>query len=424
MKINVSPALAAFLDRLCTSGVGGSYTVTDLYTISLLGGEVMYLASYPLPVVCNGITYAAAQGYVDRSVIRQALKCEVSQIKLTLRASPAMVLPGSTMPVLQAVEQGLFAMAYVRVDRLFSATANPLDTSLGTVNWFTGNIAEVEELDRAHAVFSVKDPTAYLSSQHPRNQLTTGCRHTLFDYGCALNAVSYLASGTVLAGATATVIPTSLSNSTYPTTVPTPVVAPTVGETGDQNGVNNPAATYSVVITLVGPAGESMASPEATYAVTGGGAAGTTAKLFYVVPPSSVAGATGWNCYVGLSAGNEQLQNGAPLAFGGPDFIVNYPPYQGAAPPFQTANGWFAGGQVVFTSGSNKGLTRAISVHVSGVGGGVLTVLPPLPNVPAPGDAFNALPGCSKTACECAVKFNNLVHLGAVPFTPLPEQSV
>ena len=429
MKSNISLALAAFFDRLCTSGVGGSYAVTDLYTISLLGGEVMYLASYPLPVVCNGITYAAAQGYVDRSVIRQALKCEVSQIKLTLRASPAMVLPGSTMPVLQAVEQGLFAMAYVKVDRLFSATANPLDTSLGTVNWFTGNIAEVEELDRAHVVFSVKDPTAYLSSQHPRNQFQTACRHTLFDYGCGLLAADYLKTGMVLGGASTTMIPVNLSATTYPTVTVAPTSAPSTSESSERSGVNNPAASYYAVITYTGAGGESAASPEAVQDVTGGGGqAGTTNKLLQVAPPSQPSGVTGWNLYVGLGPGAEQLQ-GRYTDFNPTTgtILVDYPPAQGGLPPYTATSGWFSGGRIIFTKTGSPlfGVSRCIALQTE-VGGVIwFTVLPPLPSAPVVSyDTFEALPGCDRTIATCLSKYDNLVHIAAQPFIPLPEQSL
>jgi hypothetical protein len=425
MKSSVSPALASFLDNLCTLGVGGNYAVTDLYTIHLLGGEVMYLTSHPLPVVYNGVTYTAAQGCVNRSTIRQALKCEVSQIKLTLYANPMMTLPGSTMPVLVAVQQGLFAEAYVKVDRLFSATASPLDTSMGAVNWFTGNIAEIEELDRAHVTFSVKDPTAYLSSQHPRNQFQTACRHTLFDAGCALASASYLKAGSVLSGASTTMIPVSLSATTYPTVTVAPTAAPTTSESGSRSGVNNPAASYYVVITYTGAGGESAASPEAVQDITGGGAAGTTNKLLQVAPPSQPSGITGWNLYVGLGPGAEQLQGHYT------DFtttiLVDYPPAQGGLPPYAATSGWFSGGSVVFTKPGSPlfGVSRCITLQTEV--GGVLwfTVLPPLPSAPVVSyDTFEALPGCDKTLSTCSAKYDNLVHLAAQPFIPLPEQSL
>jgi Uncharacterized conserved protein (DUF2163)/Phage conserved hypothetical protein BR0599 len=433
MKTQISSALQTFLDTQCISGTGGAYRVIDLFTISLLGGEVLNLASWANPVVYNGVTYAAAQGYVDRSTIKQALKCEVSQIKLTIRATPAMTLPGSSMPILQAVQLGLFAEAYVVVQRLFAPLTDPLDTSLGTVNWFTGNIAEIEELDRAHVTFTAKDPTALLSSQHPRNQFQTACRHTLFDPGCALtpasiltNGLAALATGAVLTGATTTIIPTNLSTASYPIEVAAPISTPSITHSGGQSGVNNPSATYYVVVTYTGPGGESLGSPEAgPFNISGDGQAGTTNELLRVTPPSN-PGYTdaGWNLYVGLGQGDEQLQNGAPYTDFSTPILVGFPPYQGPPPPYLPTSGWFALGQIIFTSGACKGLTRLISGHASGTGGGVLTVLPPLPVAPAAGDTFSALPGDDRTIASCGGKFNNLAMFGGTPYVPLPEMSV
>ena len=71
--------------------------------------------------------------------------------------------------------------------RLWAQTANPLDLTLGTLNWFTGYFAEVEEIDRAHAVVSAKDPTTYFSSDWPRNYYLVGCGHTFGDAGCGFD---------------------------------------------------------------------------------------------------------------------------------------------------------------------------------------------------------------------------------------------
>jgi len=443
MKTQISSALQTFLDAQCISGTGGAYRVIDLFTISLLGGEVLNLASWANPVVYNGVTYAAAQGYVDRSTIKQALKCEVSQIKLTIRATPAMTLPGSSMPILQAVQLGLFAGAYVVVQRLFAPLTDPLDTSLGTVNWFTGNIAEIEELDRAHVTFTAKDPTALLSSQYPRNQFQTACRHTLFDPGCGLSAAAFMVPGssypgvtpTVLLGSTTTTILTNLSTTTFPIEVAAPPAAVTapghwsITHSGGRPGVNNPSATYYVVVTYTGPGGESLGSPEAgPLNISGGGQVGTTNELLQVVPPNNPGYANaGWNLYVGLGQGDEQLQNGAPYTDFSTDtgtILVGFPPYQGSPPPYLPTSGWFALGQIIFTSGACKGLTRLISGHASGTGGGVLTVLPPLPVTPAAGDTFSALPGDDRTIASCNGKFNNLIMFGGTPYVPLPEMSV
>lgn len=81
------------------------------------------------------------------------------------------------------------------------------------------------------------------------------------------------------------------------------------------------------------------------------------------------------------------------------------------------ASGYFALGSITFTSGALKGLTR----FVKAFSGGVLTLLYPLPSLPAAGDTFTAYPGCDKLQNTCSTKFDNLPHFRGYPYAPTPE---
>lgn len=83
------------------------------------------------------------------------------------------------------------------------------------------------------------------------------------------------------------------------------------------------------------------------------------------------------------------------------------------------ATGYFDQGRIVFTSGANTGLVRAVKSfnHTSGA---LLLVLP-LPAAPANGDTFTAYPGCDLSAATCTSKFSNLIHFRGQPYIPLPE---
>lgn len=85
---------------------------------------------------------------------------------------------------------------------------------------------------------------------------------------------------------------------------------------------------------------------------------------------------------------------------------------------FAQAAGWFALGYVVFTSGSCNGLTRTVKASDAS---GNLTLLYPLPTIPANGDTFTAYPGYDKTQATCLSKFNNLAHFRGFPYVPTPE---
>ena len=81
---------------------------------------------------------------------------------------------------------------------------------------------------------------------------------------------------------------------------------------------------------------------------------------------------------------------------------------------------YFDNGQLVFTSGSNNGLVKAIRQFI----GGVFFFNSPLPFVPTAGDTFTAYPGCDKTQSTCTGKFNNLGNFEGFPYVPAPETAI
>lgn len=87
----------------------------------------------------------------------------------------------------------------------------------------------------------------------------------------------------------------------------------------------------------------------------------------------------------------------------------------------QSANGQSAGyfdlGFLLFSSGVNNGVKRAIKSF----SGGAFTVSPPLPAAPTAGDTFTAYPGCDKAQATCTTKFSNIANFRGFPFIPVPE---
>jgi uncharacterized phage protein (TIGR02218 family) len=78
-------------------------------------------------------------------------------------------------------------------------------------------------------------------------------------------------------------------------------------------------------------------------------------------------------------------------------------------------------GRVTFTSGANNGLQRSIKSWFVSAGIGTLSIWPPLPVAPAPGDTFTAFVGCDKTPATCTAKFNNIANFRGFPYVPIPE---
>jgi uncharacterized phage protein (TIGR02218 family) len=82
--------------------------------------------------------------------------------------------------------------------------------------------------------------------------------------------------------------------------------------------------------------------------------------------------------------------------------------------------GYFDNGQLIFTTGPNSGLTKAIRQYL----GGAIYFNSPLPFTPNTGDAFTAYPGCDKTQSTCSGKFNNLANFEGFPYVPAPETAI
>ncbi len=82
---------------------------------------------------------------------------------------------------------------------------------------------------------------------------------------------------------------------------------------------------------------------------------------------------------------------------------------------------YFDNGQLVFTSGPNNGLVKAIRQFSAGV----IYFNSPLPFAPNAGDSFTAYPGCDKTQATCSSpKFNNLANFEGFPYVPAPETAI
>jgi uncharacterized phage protein (TIGR02218 family) len=88
---------------------------------------------------------------------------------------------------------------------------------------------------------------------------------------------------------------------------------------------------------------------------------------------------------------------------------------------FGHAAGYYTQGVVTCTSGANIGLSQCVKLHDSS---GNLELMYPWIFPPTVGDSFKVIAGCSKAASDCGQKFNNLIHFGGMPFTPVPQSVV
>jgi hypothetical protein len=84
------------------------------------------------------------------------------------------------------------------------------------------------------------------------------------------------------------------------------------------------------------------------------------------------------------------------------------------------ADGYYDNGQIIFTSGINNGLVKAVKSYFDQQ----FLFNSPLPFAPSAGDTFIAYPGCDKTQATCTNKFGNLVNFEGFPYVPAPETAI
>lgn len=78
-------------------------------------------------------------------------------------------------------------------------------------------------------------------------------------------------------------------------------------------------------------------------------------------------------------------------------------------------------GYIVFTAGQNTGWMASIKAASTVSGDTTISVLKPLRFPVAAGDVITVYPGCDKSLEMCAVVYDNLIHIGSMPFVPNPE---
>ena len=409
-----TPALVAYLASISEDPIDWQGIAVDLYTVTLVNGTIIRFCNMDFPVTIGGNTFAVMSPStpnvpaIDRFKSTASIGMSTDKAELKIYALPTTHVGG--IPILQSIQEGFFDGAKVMIERCIMPTIG--DVSLGKYVEFVGLLGDITDLDRTSATIEVHALTDLLNIQMPRNLYQPGCRYTLFDSGCTLSKAAFTVTGAVVAGTGITVVgfPTNL---TQPGASPPPAAAPSLSTTGSGSS-NLLPQTYYVVVTYVGTLGESTESPESFIA------AGAN-RVPVVSSPPSLTGVTGYNVYVSLSPGDEQLQNSSPIAIGTSWTMPPFGIVQGVAPPEFGTNGYFSQGVITFTSGALTGLSYVVAQYLTG--GSIQLVIGTLV-APSAGDTFQICPGCDKSQSTCLIKFSNLTNFSGNPYIPVPETSI
>lgn len=200
--IPVSPALATLL-------ASGQYTRADLYTFSLVNGATLRWAAFGLPVAIGATIWTPAGVRFQRDKWKVSLGLETDSLALTLSVDPANEPAINGVPLRQAARAGLFDGAQVAMDWAYFAGSPP--ALVDTLPRFAGTVGTAAA-DRLGVKLSIDSPLKLLDVQVPWPTYGPSCRWTLGDANCGVDLASRAVAGTVAAGATEGVLPTSLTD--------------------------------------------------------------------------------------------------------------------------------------------------------------------------------------------------------------------
>src|SRR6266705_585472 len=217
------PASTALTNYL-NSAANLSVVQVDLYTFALSSGEVLRwsggdtaltvpAAGFPTGSFNHGASHSFGLGSrFGRSKITTKIGVQPSELDIEIMAGASDLV--GTFPIAEAVRLGIFDGATVELDRLFAppqaAGSGALDTSLGTLLWFYGRVAECD-VGRSKIAVKVKSLMNLLSLQQiPRRLYSAACTHIFGDAMCGYDRVAGKnALGTSTGNGVATIVAAS-----------------------------------------------------------------------------------------------------------------------------------------------------------------------------------------------------------------------
>lgn len=189
----ISSTLKTFL---LSSGVESCY-VADLFLITLLSGQVLCATDAQMPVTWNGNTYdPVSYGAWKLTNIETAIGTGKSTAKFTIFAGTDLNLTPFDIPLLEAIQLGLFDGADIVVNRVWMPVWGDI---VGNEVKYGGQIASIEKTGRTTAEGTAAPFTFKLNQPMPRHVLQPGCRWVFGSPGCTVNRSSFTYTGSVSA---------------------------------------------------------------------------------------------------------------------------------------------------------------------------------------------------------------------------------
>jgi hypothetical protein len=209
-------------------GPQASIKIADLYTFTLVGGEILRYSGFQTEVTApppNATTplnlFVIGPGF-QRTKLKTQIGTSVDQLDIEIDAGPDDLIGGTpgTLSWQHAAWGGFFDGALVELDRAYlippySTSPTGCDagiTAIGTVNRFTGRVGDVE-IGRTRIKIQARSLLDLLAVQMPRRLYQSACNHLFGGKMCLFDRTTMSASISALAGSDKTTILTSLTPS-------------------------------------------------------------------------------------------------------------------------------------------------------------------------------------------------------------------
>lgn len=354
-----------------------NFLMADLWTITLRNGVVLRYTSADIDLSYGGNTFHANDVLCDGGSISWNCGLEASECNLTLypnqtESAPTMV---GDMTFKEAVIGGLFDRATIKRERAFMQ--NWGDTTPGTVTLFIGQITSSTS-SRNAAEITASDLRYLLNVYMPQRQYQATCAYVFGDGRCQFNREILKKNSSVMVGSTGSTIKCALTDA--PGYFNNGIVQFTSGV--NQGLVRSVKYWANGEIQLVAPFPKQV-SVDDQFSITPG-----CSKNF---------------------AGETRAFTAAANAGSTPNTIYS---------SLSNAAGYFNGGTLQFTSGSNKGQTRTISTWANGTA----VISGSFPYTPTAGDSFVITSSASNAVGSCT-GYANTSKFGGMRFIPVAETS-
>lgn len=193
-------ATAAVLNYLANWGPSTVASLAELYTFTLLTGEVLRYSGFqigisaPVPGTSSPSNFFALGPRLDHGSDKTSIGVEIAELEINLYAGPAdeIGFPGNgTLTWQEALWAGLFDGCLVSLDHAVIDWTGGVLTVIGTYNEFTGRVGDID-IGGSKTVIRVKSLLDLLTVQVPRRTYQAMCNHAFGGVMCGYDRINGL----------------------------------------------------------------------------------------------------------------------------------------------------------------------------------------------------------------------------------------